>query len=946
MAFRASLVIDGNASGGKAALEAAGTAARGAKGEIKDLGTAAKATADDMGKLTTAEARVVRDTRQLEAAQVATADGLTRVSAGTRRAMAEVVDFAEAQRRAGRESRALGESQAMAAGSVGTLVAQFNDVGMMLAAGQNPLMLAIQQGTQITQVIGPLGAAGAVRALGTAFVQMVSPLNLATLGIIAAGGFIVQWLTSSADQVKSLDDRLDELASSVEAFAKSSERATTPVKVLEAQFGTAAVKARQLLQDMAELDRRSAANSVKQTITGFSDDLRVNVPRFDTGDQARMADFLDLNIMFRESRIEINSVLTALGQLSQAPDLTAQIAAAERLRDSFEHAAQASGKMSQTEDAFLARINKLVSELYTLQGKDQGAEALSKADELSDKLARQVELQATIQKFGADSAEVANLRLAAERQVTEEMVKALGVSQELQAQLMAQWDAANRARDPFAERQAAAYRYYGETRRVAQEAEAEAQKLLASVSEENAIRAATLRYGEQSALVAQLRADKERQVLEQQIEQLDVSESIKDEIRAAISEGERLNATDMSGGISAAAEEARRMADEIMRAIGATRSLQQSAAEAVEDAKIRSETALDPIAQARKLGEARMRRTQGARRDGAEGGELESLEAEVRSYGDSEAERARLDQQTRSVVAADRKSQRGQRSGADRTQREAEREQERIDDLIGSLRAEIDVMNELDPVQQEMIRYREVLANATDQERETVQQLIVQRQAEAVATEGLRDATDLAGDSMYNFLDGVILKGASARSVIADLAGSLADALMQSALLGQGPLAGIFGTSAGGGLFGIALSALGLGAHAEGGQISGPGTGTSDSILARLSDGEYVINAASTAKHLPLIEAINADRLPAFAEGGRVASTSAPSWMRSSSETAGAAAPAGAVLEIRLAEGLTASLEGQMEGIAIRMTRQGLSEYDRKVLPGRVDKLNAKPKVR
>ncbi|MEU1731388.1 hypothetical protein [Streptosporangium sp. NPDC020145] len=55
--------------------------------------------------------------------------------------------------------------------------------------------------------------------------------------------------------------------------------------------------------------------------------------------------------------------------------------------------------------------------------------------------------------------------------------------------------------------------------------------------------------------------------------------------------------------------------------------------------------------------------------------------------------------------------------------------------------------------------------------------------------------------------------------------------------------------------------------QADGGLIRGPGTGTSDSIVARLSDGEYVVNARSTARHRGLLEAINADR---YAEGGLV----------------------------------------------------------------------------
>jgi len=44
---------------------------------------------------------------------------------------------------------------------------------------------------------------------------------------------------------------------------------------------------------------------------------------------------------------------------------------------------------------------------------------------------------------------------------------------------------------------------------------------------------------------------------------------------------------------------------------------------------------------------------------------------------------------------------------------------------------------------------------------------------------------------------------------------------------------------------------------ADGGFVSGSGTGTSDSIPARLSNGEFVVNATSTAQNLPLLEAIN-----------------------------------------------------------------------------------------
>lgn len=70
----------------------------------------------------------------------------------------------------------------------------------------------------------------------------------------------------------------------------------------------------------------------------------------------------------------------------------------------------------------------------------------------------------------------------------------------------------------------------------------------------------------------------------------------------------------------------------------------------------------------------------------------------------------------------------------------------------------------------------------------------------------------------------------------------------------------------------------GIGGFARGGMVFGPGTGRSDSILARLSNGEFVVNATATRRHLALLRAINSNRyadgglvgLPRFATGGRV----------------------------------------------------------------------------
>lgn len=59
------------------------------------------------------------------------------------------------------------------------------------------------------------------------------------------------------------------------------------------------------------------------------------------------------------------------------------------------------------------------------------------------------------------------------------------------------------------------------------------------------------------------------------------------------------------------------------------------------------------------------------------------------------------------------------------------------------------------------------------------------------------------------------------------------------------------------------------GGLATGGWVSGPGSGTSDSVEARLSNGEFVVKEKQARKHGPMLEALN-DGRQGFADGGWV----------------------------------------------------------------------------
>lgn len=61
-----------------------------------------------------------------------------------------------------------------------------------------------------------------------------------------------------------------------------------------------------------------------------------------------------------------------------------------------------------------------------------------------------------------------------------------------------------------------------------------------------------------------------------------------------------------------------------------------------------------------------------------------------------------------------------------------------------------------------------------------------------------------------------------------------------------------------------------VGGFADGGFVSGPGGPRSDSIPARLSNGEFVVNARSTSRNRPLLEQINRTGTTGFQDGGIV----------------------------------------------------------------------------
>ncbi len=164
-------------------------------------------------------------------------------------------------------------------GQTANLAAQFQDIGVQLASGTSSLTVALQQGTQIAAVLGESrgGAAGAVKALGSAFASVVSPISLATIGIIALGGAAIQYVSGMISDTESLDDRLKTHANLIkqikEAYGEAAEGleeyARESTAVLETQTRASIIKLQEDLEKLARTMSRSLVDSPAAAVTNI-----------------------------------------------------------------------------------------------------------------------------------------------------------------------------------------------------------------------------------------------------------------------------------------------------------------------------------------------------------------------------------------------------------------------------------------------------------------------------------------------------------------------------------------------------------------------------------------------------------------------------------------------------------------------------------------------------
>lgn len=368
------------------------------------------------------------------------------------------------------EAITAGRAHQLAAGQVGNLTAQFNDIGVMMAAGQNPFQLAIQQGTQITQVIGPLGAAGAAKALKAALVSMLSPMTFITIGSIAAAAAMMNWLTGAEEDAVSFEDKLKAVGDAIDSYRDKAQKTRFSTAEMIEEFGKASPELRLVLADMAALAKIDAQDAIDATAQSVRD-LVLDLSFLDdrtTTTAARY--FLGLRSISKEAREAGFAFEQNLELLNSNADAATRLQVALDLRKQLLDATGGVDELNSSQRKFYDGLAAIIRDLEYFTGAQQEAwndlkstgaelwsslsanaqEYLAKRVDIETQARNQVEqlrLEAEIQQAitanGADSVSVAELRLEAERLAYQQQLESRDLSEELKDELMEAWDAAN-----------------------------------------------------------------------------------------------------------------------------------------------------------------------------------------------------------------------------------------------------------------------------------------------------------------------------------------------------------------------------------------------------------------------------------------------------------------------------------------------------------------------
>lgn len=454
--------------------------------------------------------------------------------------------------------------------AMGNLTAQYNDIAVMMAAGQNPIQLALQQGTQINQVYGQLQAQGLpiMQSMIGALKNMVTPINLITIGTIAAAGAFVNWMMSGSNAAEVLEDSLKATKDAVAEYSKWTEIARREQLLLSASMTTGSQGAYQFAVSMREVNESMIRNGMTTVLRTFNDELKISTGRITEVNAA--ANFLgqndfdwgNLRSIFDTGNLPVSDVVSMVQEMRIAhqiatdpnPTITLdqRIAAMERLTDLTAQLANADGQYDpESREGKL--LSALAEQLQLLKEyRDTRLSSAQVADEEIAKLNTQTEIIRMGIAYGSDSVAVKMRQLEIDREAYELQLRAKNeMDPEDLARAMDAFDAQTAAKrlevmkDVWDGIKASALDYFDTVRDRAKYITQETSEL---ETQANIARAALV-WGQESVVVKRLELQASRDTYSAMLDQRKVVGQTKDEMMSLWDTANGVASVDYTGTI-------------------------------------------------------------------------------------------------------------------------------------------------------------------------------------------------------------------------------------------------------------------------------------------------------------------------------------------------------------------------------------------------------------
>jgi len=269
-------------------------------------------------------------------------------------------------------SQQFGKTMAASSQHTTNLMFQFQDMAMMLAAGQNPLMLAMQQGTQVSGVFHQMEMSGqsAFQGIKGGLLAMVSPMSLLTIGAIAGGAALVQWGMSAlgaGSNVKTFQENIDAAQSSIDNLRTVTDLYSEDgLERLRQKYGEVNAEIMALVENQRILAMQEAAANVQSALSALTSDL---------GNGMFSTQVWDIASAFETSSDRARGLLEVMRNIDSVDGIDRQLAVIESLK----------GELSAATNGFTDMNSEQVKMLSLLtNAEDQMRQLAAAADDANN----------------------------------------------------------------------------------------------------------------------------------------------------------------------------------------------------------------------------------------------------------------------------------------------------------------------------------------------------------------------------------------------------------------------------------------------------------------------------------------------------------------------------------------------------------------------------------